>query len=131
MPVRGGDGAKRNISAKINSVANQKVEQAIAIVAADVGARADFYVPEDTTNLLKSREIRIHRTKEGWQAEIVYKAPYVRFLHERDNWEPKPVPSPGKKTGSYNPNARPDWLNIGADEAWPEAQRTFRRVIKF
>ncbi len=130
MPITGAQEAKTSIARKIDLLANAKMEKALAIIAADIGARADFYVPTDTTNLVKSRRTEITPTSTGWHAKISYNAPYAKYLHDNAGWKPKPVPSPGKLTGAYNPNAEFMWLDTGANEGWPAAKATFRRVVK-
>lgn len=130
MPIKGAQEAKHSISRKIDALANDKMERALTTIAYSVLGHSGFYVPIDTSNLMNSGRVEVRKTSAGWHASVSYRAEYVKYLHEGIGWQPKPSGTPGKKTGGYNPNAKPGWLNIGADEAWPKAKVTFRRIVK-
>lgn len=127
--VKGLVEAKRNIDVVVKSTIPKHAEKAMYITLTLIENRSLEYVPLDTANLLNSRFKTIEQEGAVTFGRIGFTASYALPLHsprpgsKMDNWQPKPVPSPGKQTGGYNAEAKQDWLNIGLDEAWPEIQR--------
>lgn len=97
---------------------------------ATLSGTADYYVPVDTSDLVKSRTSRIRQEGTDWRMTYGYYTGYAQYLHESTNWQPKPPGSPGKPNGGYNPNAKPGWLNLAWDESGDEARRVFARIIE-
>jgi len=108
------------VDAKLFEITAQQLPIALETVAYAVGARADFYVPIDTSALINSRSIRVEAHEGGFRATIGYYQEYAKYLHGINGvtpiWTPKPSGTPGKKTGGYNANAEPNWITKGAAE---------------
>ena len=120
MPFKKGKSPKdlaNKINAKVNEVSGEKVEKALTTVAFAIGGAADFYVPVDTNALMNSRATSVIASGNGYQAKITYGTDYAAALHGTANysplWKPKPAGTPGKKTGGYNPDAKPGWIFRG------------------
>jgi len=97
---------------------------------ATLSGTADYYVPVDTAALVKSRTSRIRRDGNEFKLTYGYYTNYAAYLHDNYDWKPKPPNTDGKKGGGYNPNARPDWLNIAWNEAGDDAMRVFKRIVE-
>ena len=139
MPFKAGKSpqdAANNVQAKIKQVTGEKLETALIKVAYAIGANADFYVPVDTNTLMNSRAVSPARQEgDGLRVTLSYgvekKADYAAALHGTASysplWKPKPVGSPGKKTGGYNADARPGWIFRGVQET--DIQGLFKRAM--
>ena len=101
---------------------DNNVEAGLYELGGDLGLLADFYVPVDTNNLINSRAMKVSKNGESFTMSIGYYQDYAAALHspkkggKMDGWKPRPVPSPGKKTGGYNSDAKQGWLNAAWDE---------------
>ena len=100
-----------------------------------LGGYADDYTPIDTVTLRNSRTQTVNPSPTGFRATLGYYTGYAAALHNPkeggrlDGWKPKPVPSPGKKTGAYNPQARQGWINIAWAQYGPELLEEFAEGI--
>lgn len=123
MPFKQGKAPKdlsNRIDAKLEGVAGPELERALVIVAYELGARADFYVPIDTSALINSRAIKFTPEGDSYRVTIGYYQNYAKYLHGNEtntpNWSPKPVGTAGKRTGGYNAQASAFWINRAAEE---------------
>lgn len=106
------------------------IERGLFTMYTTLSGAADFYVPVDTSTLVKSRTYRIRQEGGKWRMTYGYYTDYAAALHERTDWQPKPPGTPGKPNGGYNPNAKPGWMNIAWNEVGDEAVRNFARMIE-
>lgn len=120
MPFKSGKSptdVKENVVKALVKIATKKTQEGLTALAYAIGGNADFYVPVDTNNLMNSREINVVKTASGYRAVIGYYSEYATYLHGNEAltpvWNPRPVPSPGKKTGGYNASATPQWIPRG------------------
>lgn len=133
--VKGINELKRSIATLTNAEVPKQAGAAMYAVLTLVENRSLEYVPLDTGALLNSRFKEIRQEAGLTIGRIGFVQAYALPLHspqpgsKMDNWQPKPVPSPGKLTGGFNANARQNWLNIGLEEAWPEAQRAVKEAF--
>jgi hypothetical protein len=127
--VRGGDKVRKRFKATMQTQAS-KARIAVTKAAFIVGSRSDYYVPVDTSALLNSRFTRAIELPTGWRGIVGYSQGYAAALHERTDWSPKPPGSPGKRTGGYNPNAKPKFLQIGAEESEATIRRIFAEELR-
>ena len=115
-----------DVNKKIDRLVNvempKKIESELYKMGTNLGAESDYYVPTETTNLIGSRYQRVGMNGTKYQLVLGYDKRYAGPLHspapggKMDGWKPRPVPSPGKLKGSYNANAKQNWLNV----AWAE-----------
>lgn len=130
--VQGINELKRNVNTLTAVDVPKAAGRALYATLTLIENRSLEYVPLDTGALLNSRFKEIKQESGLSIGRIGFAQAYAVPLHspkpggKMDNWKPKPVPSPGKLVGGYNPNAKQDWLNIGLDEAWPEIQRAVK-----
>lgn len=134
MPFKAGKSpqdAANNVVDKIAEIKDKKLEAALTTVAYAIGANADFYVPVETNNLMNSREVKIIPMNGSFRATIGYYQEYAAALHGTASysplWKPKPVGSPGKKTGGYNADAKPGWIFRGVQET--DIQGLFKKAM--
>lgn len=120
MPFKAGKSfkdANANIKKAFERLDNS-IEAGLYELGGELGLLADFYVPVDTNNLINSRAIKVSKSGENVTMTIGYYQDYAAALHspkkggKMDGWKPRPVPSPGKKTGGYNADAKQGWLDI-------------------
>lgn len=138
MPFKSGKSIT-NVSRKIEKFAEEtipkRIRGALYNVATSLGNYADFYVPIDTANLVNSRSHSVSSGKGIYTATVGYYTGYAGILHspspggKMDNWQPKPVPSPGKKTGGFNASATQGWLNIAWTQYGDEIMTNFAEDI--
>jgi hypothetical protein len=130
--VKGVNELKKNIQTYVGDKVPKAAERGLYVGLTLIENRSLEYVPLDTGALLNSRFKEIKQQEGLTIGRIGFVAAYALPLHspkpggKMDGWKPKPVPSPGKMTGGYNPAAKQDWLNIGLEEAWPEVQRAIK-----
>ena len=138
MPFKSGKSPKdvaEKINKKLDHIANEQLEESLTAVIYAIGGRADFYVPVETNALMTSRATPVVKHKDGYKATLSYggpKASYALALHGSATytplWKPKPVGSPGKPKGGYNPSATPRWIDRGVDET--DIDGIFRESMK-
>jgi hypothetical protein len=94
-----------------------------------LGSAADFFVPVDTTDLIKSKSFKI--TQSGFKFTLTYGyyTEYAAYLHESFNWNPRPVGAPGKKGNQWNPNAKPKWLDLAWKQSGKDAIVSFKAKL--
>ena len=133
MPFKAGK-SPADVAKKINRALTQDlpkdIERGLFTMYTHLAGTADSYVPEDTTMLVQSRSHRIRRNNDNWRLTYGYYTDYASALHERDNWNPRPPNTRGKKGGAYNPDAKPHWMNIAWNEVGDEAQKLFANMIE-
>lgn len=127
--VRGASKVRRNFRATMETQ-SKKAKIAVTKASFVIGSRSDFYVPIDTSALLNSRFNRTIALTSGYRGIIGYTQNYAAALHERTDWSPKPPGTPGKRTGGYNPSAKPKFLEIGAEESAQTIERIFIEEMK-
>jgi hypothetical protein len=133
--VKGLAECKRNIDTVVRNTIPKNAERAMYVTLTLIENRSLEYVPLDTANLLNSRFKIIEQEGAVTIGRIGFTASYALPLHspkpggKMDGWQPRPVPSPGKQVGGYNPSATQDWLNIGLNEAWPEIQSAVKEEM--
>lgn len=123
---------KRKKVNSLSSLTDRGVKRALTKIGGTILARADQYAPIDTKALINSGFYKVDETNTGYMLRVGYMQEYALWLHEAPmgNWQPRPVGSPGKKTGGYNPNASPNWLGRGLEEAEPIINRMIIDEIK-
>ena len=133
MPFKAGH-SPTDVSKRLQKILTtdlqKDTEAGLFAIYATLSATADYYVPVDTSDLVQSRTSRIRKQGSDWVMTYGYYSDYAAALHERTDWNPKPPNTPGKKGGGYNPNARPDWLNLAWQESGDEAMSIFARIIE-
>jgi len=132
MPFKQGK-SPADIARKINKALTvdlpKDVEKGLFTMYKHLASHADFYVPVDTTTLVKSRSYRIRDNGSGWRLTYGYYTDYAAALHERTDWQPKPPPK-GEGGGGYNPDAKPNWMNIAWQEEGDQAVKLFANMIE-
>lgn len=128
-------------------VAEQKTERAVTLFLIQVQMLSATMVPIDTSNLINSEFRRVMPTESGWSGEVGYGARYAAAVHDmpgtlkgqprqdfgmtsnRSEFGPVIPRAFGGGTGVGNywdPNAEPEFLKKGAEEAvkdWPNIVR--------
>jgi len=144
--VKGLAELKRNIDTVVRNTIPQNAERAMYVTLTLIENRSLEYVPLDTADLLNSRFKTIEQEGAVTVGRIGFMAKYALPLHspkpggKMDGWKPQTpedramrmsaanYPTSGM-SGGYNPNAQQNWLNIGLEEAWPEAQRAVKEAF--
>ncbi len=141
MPFKSGK-SPSDVSRKIKDALERElpkdIERGLYTMYTVLGGASDYYVPVDTNNLVRSRDqtVRIRKEQGGWRLTYGYFAytedgfDYAKYLHETTDWKPKPPGSQGKQGGGYNPNAQPDWLNLGWRDAGQRAISAFAKKVE-
>lgn len=133
MPFKQGK-TPADVARKINKALSQDlpkdVEAGLFAMYTTLEGTARLYIPLDTGNLQDSHSYRIRENGNGWKLTYGYYTEYAAALHEGSNWKPKPPNTPGKKGGGYNPDAKPNWMNIAWNEVGDDALKTFARLIE-
>lgn len=134
MPFKQGK-TPGDVARKINKALTvdlpKDMERGLYTMYTHLAGTADFYVPVDTSDLVQSRSYRIRANESGgYTMTYGYYTDYAAALHERTDWQPKPPNTLGKKGGGYNPEAKPDWMNIAWSEAGHDAIKNFARMIE-
>lgn len=133
MPFKAGK-SPADVARKINKALTEDlpkdVERGLFTMYTHLAGMADFYVPIDTGSLVDSRSYRMRKNAEGWRMTYGYYSDYAAALHERTDWNPKPPPKGEDGGGGYNPEARPNWMNIAWQEEGEQAVRLFANMIE-
>jgi hypothetical protein len=133
MPFKPGK-TPADVARKINKALTEDlpadIERGLFTMYTTLAGTADFYVPVDTSALVQSRSYRLRHNGSGWTLTYGYYTDYAAALHERHDWQPKPPNTPGKEGGGYNPNAKPEWMNIAWNEVGDDAVKNFARMIE-
>lgn len=133
MPFKSGK-SPADVARKINKALTEDlpkdVERGLFTMYTILAGEADFYVPVDTSTLVKSRSYRVRDNGNGWRMTYGYYTDYAAALHERADWNPKPPNTPGKKGGGYNPKAVSNWMNVAWNEVGDDAVRAFANMIE-
>jgi len=133
MPFKAGK-SPADVARKINKALTEDlpkdVERGLFTMYTHLAGMADFYVPIDTGSLVDSRSYRMRKNTEGWRMTYGYYSDYAAALHERTDWNPKPPPKGEDGGGGYNPEARPNWMNIAWQEEGEQAVRLFANMIE-
>ncbi len=121
MPFKSGK-SFNDVNKKIENFADNVIPKRVMgnlyDLATTFGNYTDFLVPIDSGTLMDSRNQTVTQTGDLFKATIGYYGKQAGILHspkpggKMDGWKPKPVPSPGKKTGGFNADARQDWFNV-------------------
>jgi hypothetical protein len=137
MPVKRTSNTAK-VLAKIERVGEGCMIQILAVIQAN----AQFHAPLDTGALQNSAFRVVERMGDGWRGRIGYTVAYAAYLHGDDVstplWKPrKPKdrsqrrdPETGAvlpgKSGGYNPNAHPRWLERAAEDSRDGIQRIIK-----
>lgn len=130
------DSVNANIKKAFGEKLNRDIEAGLYSLGLDLGAESDHYVPVETADLVNSRTQRVEDSGNMVTLTLGYYQTYAAALHspkkgsKLDGWKPKPVPSPGKLTGGYNPNARQGWLNVAWRDNGDKLLKDFAEDIK-
>jgi hypothetical protein len=133
MPFKQGK-SPADIARKINKALTEglsdDLERGLFTMYTILAGTADFYVPVDTSTLVKSRAYRIRKMGKSWKMTYGYYTDYAAALHNNPNWLPRMPAEGGKKGGGYNPNAQYDWMNIAWNEVGDEAMLSMGKMIE-
>lgn len=130
------DSVNANIKKAFGEKLNRDIEAGLYSLGLGLGAESDHYVPVETADLVNSRTQRVEDSGNMVTLTLGYYQTYAAALHspkkgsKLDGWKPKPVPSPGKLTGGYNPNARQGWLNVAWRDNGDKLLKDFAEDIK-
>ena len=138
MPFKAGK-KPSDVSKKIDLIMKKglprKVNKGLFAMYNTLSATANYYVPVDTSTLIKSRAQKIRRNGNKWRLTYGYYTKYAAALHspkpsgKMNGWSPVRPGTKGKKGGGYNPNARQGWMDIAWDVSGEEALRIFKRIV--
>lgn len=95
----------------------RRIERSLTSIGIVVGNKALERTPLDTSALINSQDRLLYRTSTSYTMAIIYTQAYAAALHEREDWKPRPVGSPGKPDGGFNPNATPKFLTSAGDDS--------------
>ncbi len=150
MPFKSGK-SPADVARKLNKILTEdlpkNVEAGLYTMYTTLAGTADFYVPIDTSTLIKSRSYRIRKDGNGWGLTYGYYTEYAEALHspkpggKMDGWKPvdpyerewrtrSASEFSGNGTGGWNPNARQGWMNIAWEEVGNEARNQFAKMIE-
>lgn len=114
----------------LTSDLSENIERGLYTMYTILSGTADYYVPVDTSSLVKSRTYRIRSESGQWRMTYGYYSEYAQYLHDSNKWSPKAPGTPGKPNGGYNPNAQSNWLNIAWSEVGQDAIKQFANMVK-
>lgn len=133
MPFKTGK-TPADVARKINKALTQDlpkdVERGLFTMYTHLASHADECTPIDTGALRQSKSYRIRDNGNGWRLTYGYYTDYAAALHERTDWKPKPPPKGEDGGGGYNPEAKPNWMNIAWQEEGEQAVRLFANMIE-
>lgn len=114
---------QKNAKELIQGEIPKDIERALTAVGVVVGNKSLEYTPVEFSILVNS-QYRIVKVKpNGYRVTVGYTQGYAAPLHERTDWSPRP---PSQKLGpAWNPNAKPKFLTMAAEET----RETQRRII--
>lgn len=151
MPVRGIQRVKANFANTVREISEERSERAVYEILSTGRALSDVRTPVDTSTLINSGYIDIQPGEGKVSGRVGYTAAYAEAVHESPGTlKGKPredfgmtsnhsdagpqVPfSFGGGTGSGNywdPNAEPQFLSKGLEEAEPKIPGILRRNYK-
>ena len=92
----------------------RKIERALTGVGIVVANKAQEYTPVEYSLLINSQYRRVDAYPNRYTVSVGYTQDYAAALHNRKDWSPRP---PDAKQGpAWNPDAKPGFLTLGADE---------------
>lgn len=150
MPFKAGK-SPADVARKINKALTEDlpkdVERGLFTMYTILAGEADFYVPVDTSTLVKSRSYRTRQTGEKWHLTYGYYTDYALALHspepggKMDGWKPmdpyerewqtkNASEFTGNGSGGWNPSATQGWMNIAWNNVGDDAVRAFANMIE-
>lgn len=127
--IRGIDSVRRGLNRFANVTVMRKAYRAMTEVLIIGMAKAAVYTPIDKSLLINSsfRDVRQVGSKTFGKAG--YTQGYAAAIHDREGWRPKRPGTPGKRTGGYNPSAKPKFLEAGFEETQAQQNAAVRRIM--
>jgi len=117
----------KRLTSKVENALPHKIWLGLYKMYQVLGPIADKYVPIDTWDLIKSRDMRIEREGDKFIMTYGYYKEYAVWLHESFNWSNRRPGERGKpKSHDWNPKGTPKWL----DKAWREGGTHARKSFE-
>lgn len=133
MPFKPGksfENVNNALNRKISKDIPNNIGNGLFKVYQTLSATADKYVPIDTTDMIKSKRFQIIKSGQySYTMTYGYYTEYAKYLHNSFDWSPRPVGAPGKRGNQWNPNAKPEWLNLAWKESGQKAMKLFEGAL--
>lgn len=143
MPVRGVKQVRKKMAEVLGEIGSSMPEKAVYEALLIIDGNAALLTPVDTSNLINSRFIEVKKAPDGVRGRMGYTAEYAAAVHEMSG-KLKGQPRAdfgvtrsgqafggGTGTGSYwDPNAEPEFLRKGAENARADIDRVVKKRMK-
>lgn len=143
MPAKGLKQVRHNVAKIIGEIGASMPERAVYEALLIIDGNAALLTPVDTSNLINSRFIEVKKAPDGIHGKMGYTAEYAAAVHEMSG-KLKGQPREdfgvtrsgqafggGTKTGNYwDPNAEPEFLKKGAENARADIDRVVKKRMK-
>lgn len=130
MPVRGIERVRRGYRVAVDQIAGGTTERAVYEILSQVGAMANQMAPMDTSTLVNSQYAPQIEQRDGkTTGSIGYTAEYAAAVHDAPGTlrgRPRD-PSDPSRGDFWDPNAEPEFLTKGGDEARPAVPEILKR----
>lgn len=114
---------QKNAKTLIQDEIPKDIDRALTALGVVVGNKSLEYTPVEFSMLVNSQYRVVEAKPNGYRVKVGYTQEYAAPLHERTNWSPRP---PDQKLGpAWNPNAKPKFLTMAAEET----RETQRRIV--
>lgn len=143
VKVKGIKRVRGNINSELELIATQRTARVMQEISITGAAYAAAITPIDTSNLINSQYRQLQKIPNGYEARVGYSANYAAAVSQmkgklkgqprEDFGKTRSGVSFGGGTGKgryWDPNAEPDFLRKGFENAAPEIQEIIKRGYK-
>ncbi|MCY0800681.1 hypothetical protein N0398_06440 [Providencia rettgeri] len=143
VKVKGIRRVRGNINSELELIATQRTARVMQEISITGAAYAAAITPIDTSNLINSQYRQLQKIPNGYEARVGYSANYAAAVSQmkgklkgqprEDFGKTRSGVSFGGGTGKgryWDPNAEPDFLRKGFENAVPEIQEIIKRGYK-
>jgi hypothetical protein len=134
MPVRGIKQVRKNVTDIIGEIGGSMSEKAVYESLIIIDGNAALLTPVDTSNLINSRFIEVKKLPTGVQGRMGYTAEYAAAVHNSPGTyvganEPRASNDPSRGN-MWDPNAEPEFLTKGAENAKADIDRVIKKRMR-
>ncbi|WP_068445048.1 hypothetical protein [Providencia heimbachae] len=143
VKVKGIQSVMGNINSTLQLIATQTTARVMQEISITGAAHAALLTPIDTSNLINSQYRQLSKISTGYEARVGYSANYAAAVSQmKGKLKGQPREDFGKtqsgisfgggtgKGNYWDPNAEPDFLRKGFENAAPEIQEIIKRAYK-
>jgi hypothetical protein len=134
MPARGVKQVRKKMAEVLGEIGSSMPEKAVYEALLIIDGNAALLTPVDTSNLINSRFIEVKKAPDGVHGRMGYTAEYAAAVHDAPGTllgTNTPRDSNDSSRGNaWDPNAEPEFLRKGAENARADIDRVVKKRMK-